>query len=44
MIIPQGISEIREIKTDGDIGAVGSRDMIFDGERYLHSVAGKSLQ
>ena len=42
-IIPQGISEIRDIKTNREIGAVGSWNVIFEGRRDLHSAAGKGL-
>ena len=44
MMIPQGISEIREIETNREIGAVGSWDMIFESKRDSHSVAGKGLR
>ena len=43
-MIPQGVSDIGDIKTNGEIGAIGSRDMIFKGERDLHSAAGKGLR
>ena len=43
-MIPQGISDIGDIKTNGEVGAVGSRDMIFKGERDLHSAAGEGLR
>ena len=43
-MIPQGISDIGDVKTNGEIGAIGSRDMIFEGERDLHSAAGKGLR
>ena len=42
-MIPQGISEIRDIKTDRDVRAVGSGDVFFEGKRDLHSAAGKGL-
>ena len=43
-VIPQRISNVRYRKADGDVGGVGSRDMILEGERYLHSAAGKGLR
>ena len=43
-VIPQGVSNIRYGKTDGNVGAIGGRDMILEGKRYLHSVAGKGLR
>ena len=43
-MIPQGISDIGDIKTDGEVGAIGSWNMIFKGERDLHSAAGKGLR
>ena len=43
-VIPQGISDIRDVKADWEIGAIGGWDMIFEGERDLHSVAGKGLR
>ena len=42
-MIPQGISDIGNVKTNGEIRTIGSRDMIFEGERDLHSAAGKGL-
>ena len=42
-LIPQGISNIRNGKSDGDIGVIGSGDVILEGKRYLHSAAGKGL-
>ena len=42
-MIPQGISDISDIKRNREIRAIGSRDMIFEGERNLHSAAGKGL-
>ena len=43
-MIPQGISDIGDVKTKKEIGTIWSRDMIFEGERDLHSAAGKGLQ
>ena len=43
-VIPQGISNVRYRKADRDVGGVGSRDMILEGERYLHSAAGRGLR
>ena len=43
-MIPQGVSYVRYGKTDRNVGAVGGRDMILEGERYLHSAAGKGLR
>ena len=43
-MIPQGISDVLDVKTNGEIGAIWSRDMIFEGKRDLHSVAGEGLQ
>ena len=43
-MIPQGISNISYGEADWDVGAVGGRDVIFEGERYLHSAAGKGLR
>ena len=43
-LIPQGISNVRYGKSDGDVGVIGSGDMILEGERYLHSAAGKGLR
>ena len=42
-VIPQGVSNIRYGKADGNVRAIGGRDMILEGERYLHSAAGKGL-
>ena len=43
-MIPQGISNIRYREAYRNVGGVGSRDMILEGERYLHSAAGKGLR
>ena len=43
-VIPQGVPNIRYGKSDGNVGMVGSRNVIFEGERYLHSAAGKGLR
>ena len=43
-VIPQGISNVRYGKADRNVGAVGGRDMILEGEWYLHSAAGKGLR
>ena len=43
-MIPQGISYIRYREVDRNVRGVGSRDMILEGKRYLHSAAGKGLR
>ena len=43
-VIPQGISNIRYGKPDGNVRAIGGGGMVFEGERYLHSAAGKGLR
>ena len=43
-MVPQGVPNIRYGKADGNVGAVGGRNMILEGERYLHSAAGKGLR
>ena len=43
-VIPQGVSNVRYGKADWNVGAVGGRDMILEGERDLHSAAGKGLR
>ena len=43
-VIPQGVSNIRYGKSDGNVGTIGSRDVILEGKRYLHSAAGKGLR
>ena len=43
-VIPQGIPNVRYGKADRNVRGVGSRDMILEGERYLHSAAGKGLR
>ena len=43
-VIPQGVSNIRYGKSDGNVGAVGGRDVVLEGKRYLHSAAGKGLR
>ena len=43
-VIPQGVPNIRYGKTDRDVGAIESGDMILEGKRYLHSAAGKGLR
>ena len=43
-MIPQGVSNIRYGKAYGYVRAIGGRDMILEGERYLHSAAGKGLR
>ena len=42
-MIPQGISNIRDVVADREVRAIGGLDVIFEGERYLHSAAGKGL-
>ena len=43
-MIPQGISNVSYGKADWNVGAVGGRDMVLEGKRYLHSAAGKGLR
>ena len=43
-VIPQGVPNISYGKSDGNIGAIGSGDVILEGERYLHSAAGEGLR
>ena len=43
-MIPQGISNVSYGIANRNVGAVGGRDMILEGERYLHSAAGKGLR
>ena len=43
-VVPQGVPNIRYGKADGNVGAIGGRDVILEGERYLHSAAGKGLR
>ena len=43
-VVPQGVPNIRYGKADGNVGAIWGRDVILEGERYLHSAAGKGLQ
>ena len=43
-MVPQGISDVRYRKADGNVGVVGGRNVILEGERYLHSAAGKGLR
>ena len=42
-VVPQGVPNIRYRKANGNEGAIGGRDVILEGERYLHSAAGKGL-
>ena len=42
-MVPQGILEIRDVKTDRKVRAVGGRDVVFKSEGDLHSAAGKGL-
>ena len=44
LMIPQGISDVGDVKTNREIRTIWSRDMIFEGERDLHSAAGKGLR
>ena len=44
VMIPQGISNVRDSKTNREIRAVGSGDMVFESKGDLHSVAGKGLR
>ena len=43
-VIPQRISNIRNVKADRGVRAIGGRDVILEGERDLHSAAGKGLR
>ena len=43
-MIPQRISNISYGIAYWNVGAVGGRDVILEGERYLHSAAGKGLR
>ena len=43
-VIPQGISNVRDVEADWEVRAIGGRDVIFEGERDLHSAAGKGLR
>ena len=43
-VIPQGIPNISYGESNRDVGAIGGRNMILEGERYLHSAAGKGLR
>ena len=43
-VIPQRVLNIRDIKADRKIRAIGGWDVIFEGERDLHSAAGKGLR
>ena len=43
-IVPQRVTKIRDFEMDREVRAIGGRDMIFESERDLHSVAGKGLR
>ena len=43
-MVPQGVSNVRYRKSDWDVRVIGGRDMFLEGERYLHSAAGKGLR
>ena len=43
-VIPQGISNVRDVIADWEVRAIGGWNVIFEGERYLHSAAGKGLR
>ena len=43
-MIPQGISDVRDVKADREVRAIGGWDVIFESERNLHSAAGKGLR
>ena len=43
-MIPQGISNVRDVKAKGEIRAIGCWNMIFECEGNLHSAAGKGLR
>ena len=42
-MIPQGILNIRYVIADWEVRAIGGWNVIFEGERDLHSAAGKGL-
>ena len=43
-MIPQGVSDVRNTKTNREIRVVGGRNMVFESEGDLHSAAGKGLR
>ena len=43
-MIPQGISNVRDTKSNRKIRAVGSGNVVFESEGDLHSAAGKGLR
>ena len=43
-MIPQGISDVRDIVADRKVGAIGGWNVIFESERDLHPAAGKGLR
>ena len=43
-MVPQGISNVRDVIVDWEVGAIGGWNVIFEGERDLHSAAGKGLR
>ena len=43
-MIPQGISNVRDIKMNRKIRVIGGRNVVFKGEGDLHSAAGKGLR
>ena len=43
-MIPQGISNVRDVIAEWEVRAIGGWNVIFEGERDLHSAAGKGLR
>ena len=43
-MILQGVAEVRDVQMNGNVRAIGGRDMVFEGKRDLHSAAGKGLR
>ena len=43
-MIPQGISNVRDIKTNGKVRMIGGRNVVFEGKGDLHSAAGEGLR
>ena len=39
-MVPQRISEVREVEVNSYVGAIGGRNVISERERYSHSTAG----
>ena len=43
-VIPQRVSNVRDVIADWEVRAVGGWNVIFESERDLHSAAGKGLR